>query len=116
MFVLSQRSLEASLTGMEFNHNTHCGEVLFRSKKKMTNKITLRPIHLSSRISAIFCLLKERNSTIIPSKSFDAPNSRMRFHSRNVLKKNEFTVIFKKSLWGEGDGLIIQGRIPNPGL
>lgn len=60
-------------------------------------------------------MVKERNSTIIPSKSFDAPNSRMRFHSRNVLK-NEFMVIFKKSLRGEWDGLIVQGKIPNPGL
>ena len=49
----SQRSLEASLTGMEFNHNAHCGEALFRSKKKMTNKMTSSSIHLSSRISEL---------------------------------------------------------------
>lgn len=47
-----QRALEASLTGMEFNHSADCGEALFWSKKKVTNKTTLRPTHLSSRTSA----------------------------------------------------------------
>ena len=51
---LSHRSLEASLTGMEFNHNAHCGKALFRSKKRVTNRMTLRPIHLSSRISELY--------------------------------------------------------------
>lgn len=50
----SQRSLEASLTGMEFNHNAHCGKALFWSKQRVTNKMTLRPIHLSCRISELY--------------------------------------------------------------
>ena len=54
MCLSSQRALEASLTGMEFNHNAHCGEALFWSKKKMTNKMTLRRIHLSNRISGLY--------------------------------------------------------------
>lgn len=51
--VSSQRSLEASVTGVELNHIGHCGEAWLWSRRKVTNKMTLRPIHLSSRISEL---------------------------------------------------------------
>lgn len=50
----SERSLEASLTGMEFNSNAHCGKAVFWSRQRVTNKMTLRTIHLSRRISELY--------------------------------------------------------------
>jgi hypothetical protein len=50
----SQKSLETSLTGMEFNHITHCGEAFYWFKKKVVNKRTFRPIHPANQISELY--------------------------------------------------------------
>lgn len=48
-----QAKSETSLTGMESNHNGHSGEALYWSKKKVTNKRTLRPSHPAKTISEL---------------------------------------------------------------